>query len=168
MSSSLSPVKIIGWVLFFSFMVLLTRNILFKKSPAYYKNYFREEYRHYSIKQGWKQANTTPFSTIRLFYNSRNMNSEYKANNLLGNFVGFVPLGLLLPFLLPWFRHGIKITVTGFLLSLCYELTQLVLGIGIFDVDDLILNTAGCLAGYIIFFIGFLIAGKERTSVTAG
>jgi glycopeptide antibiotics resistance protein len=147
------PIKIICWILFVFFLALLTKNILFKKKLSYYRNYFHKEYRRYSVKNAWNQANTKPFSTIRLFYNSRNMNTAYKANNLLGNLIGFIPLGILLPFLLPWFRHGIKIILAGFFLSLAYELMQLLFGLGIFDVDDLILNTAGTFTGYCIFYI---------------
>lgn len=164
MTSSPPPIKIIGWIVFVFFLLLLTKNILFKKNIGYYKNYFKREYRQYTIKSGWKQANTTPFSTIKLFYNSRRMNTEYKANNLLGNIIGFIPFGFLLPFLLPWFRHGGKILFAGFLLSMGYELTQLIFGLGIFDVDDLLLNTTGSFLGYIVFFIAFLLFGKREPS----
>ena len=134
-------------------MALLTKNILFKKSPQHYKNYFNREYKRYKVKDGWAKANTKPFSTIRLFYNSRRLNTEYKTNNLLGNLIGFVPLGLLLPLILPWFRNGFKILVAGFLVSLGYETVQLLTGLGVFDVDDLILNTAGAFAGFLLFLI---------------
>jgi glycopeptide antibiotics resistance protein len=156
------PIKIVCWILFIIFLLLLTKNILFKKSPRYYKNYFRREYQHYKTEDGWAKANTRPFSTITLFYNSRQLNPEYKKNNLLGNLFGFVPFGFLVPVLLPWFRHGFKILLAGFLLSLGYEATQLWLGLGIFDVDDLILNTAGSFIGYTIFFITGLITRTRK------
>jgi len=157
------PVKFLCWVLFIVFMLLLTKNILFKKSPRYYKNYFRREYKHYKVKDGWASANTKPFSTIRLFYNSRRMNTEYKTNNLLGNLIGFVPLGLLLPLIIPWFRDGFKILLTGFLVSLGYEATQLLTGLGVFDVDDLILNTTGAFAGFLLFYLFKLIVTTSNT-----
>ena len=91
------------------------------------------------------------------------MNPEYKKNNLLGNLFGFIPFGFLVPVLLPWFRHGFKILLAGFLLSLGYEATQLSLGLGIFDVDDLILNTAGSFIGYAIFFIAGLATRTGKT-----
>lgn len=157
MSLTSSPIRFVLLVLFIIYLAMLTKNILFKKSAGYYKNYFKKEYRHYNIRQGWEKANTKPFSTIKLFYNSRRMNLEYKQNNLWGNFLGFVPLGFFLPWLLRFFRRGIVTIVSGLLLSLCFELMQLILGLGIFDVDDLILNAAGCLAGFIIFFISYKI-----------
>jgi glycopeptide antibiotics resistance protein len=158
-------IKIVCRILFIVFILLLTKNILFKKSPGYYKNHFRSEYRNYTIKDGWKRANTTPFSTIKLFYNSRRMNPKFMKNNLLGNLLGFIPFGLLLPLLMPVFRNLFKVLVAGFLLSLGYETIQLVLDLGIFDVDDLILNTAGTFIGFIIFILTyyfFRIVKKEK------
>ena len=143
-------------------MLVLTKNILFKKNPSYYKNYFKKEYRHYKVKDGWAKANTKPFSTIKLFYNSRRMNTEYRKNNLLGNFAGFIPLGILLPLVLPWFRNGVKIILAGFFISLAYETAQLLFDLGVFDVDDLILNTAGVVAGCLIFFIAKYIFKKKK------
>jgi glycopeptide antibiotics resistance protein len=145
-------IKFILWISFIAFLILLTKNILFKKSPGYYKNNFTKDFRHYSVKQGWEKSNTKPFSTIKLFYNSRNLNSEYKQNNLLGNLLGFVPVGFLLAFLIPFFRKGIYVLMAGFSLSLCFEMTQLVFDLGIFDVDDILLNTTGCFTGYVIYW----------------
>jgi glycopeptide antibiotics resistance protein len=113
------------------------------------------------VKAGWEKANTTPFSTIKLFYNSRRLNTEYKKNNLLGNFAGFIPLGLLLPFMLVWFRNGFTILLTGFFVSLGFESAQLLTGLGVFDIDDLILNTAGCFSGFILFIILRLILKRK-------
>ncbi len=148
------PIKIFLQIAFIIYFLLLTKNILFKNnSPRFYKNYFKHEYKNYKVKDGWQKANTTPFSTIKLFYNSRRLNTEYKQNNLLGNFAGFIPLGLLLPLVLVWFRNGFTILITGFLVSLGFEAVQLLTGLGVFDIDDLILNTAGCFTGFILFII---------------
>jgi glycopeptide antibiotics resistance protein len=168
MHLSSRPIKIICWIIFVFFILLLTKNILFKKGSHYYRNYFRHEYSHYSIKEAWKKANTKPFSTINLFYNSRRLNTEYKMNNLLGNLVGFIPFGFLLPLLLPWFRHGFKVLVAGFLLSLGYETAQLLFDLGVFDVDDLILNTAGSVTGYIIFFMAGLFFRSSKKELATG
>jgi glycopeptide antibiotics resistance protein len=160
-------IKLCLWVIFIAFLLLLTKNILFKKSPGYYKRYFRNEYRHHSVKNAWQHANTKPFSTIQLFYNSRRLNTEYKQDNLLGNLLGFAPVGFLLPFLLPFFRKGIYVLLAGFFLSLGFESTQLVLGLGVFDVDDIILNTTGCFAGYCLFWVSSRIfnPGRQKSVV---
>jgi glycopeptide antibiotics resistance protein len=147
-------IKRFSWVLLLVFLLVLTRVILFKGSLQYYKNYFRTTYHSYHIAEGKKKANFKPFATIKLFYESRRMNMEYKVNNLLGNILLFIPLGFLLPLLVKRFRNIFLIVLTGFLLSVFYECTQLLTGIGIFDVDDMILNTFGTLLGVIIFYIG--------------
>ena len=81
------------------------------------------------------------------------MNIEYKMENLLGNILLFIPLGFLLPLLVKRFRNIFLIVLVGFLLSVFYECTQLLTGIGIFDVDDMLLNTFGTLVGAVIFHI---------------
>lgn len=146
-------IKKFSWVLLLVFLLVLTKVILFKGSPGYYKNYFRTTYHSYTIAEGKRKANFKPFATIKLFYESRRLNMEYKVNNLLGNILLFIPLGFLLPLLVKRFRNFFLILFTGFLLSLFYECTQLITGIGVFDVDDMILNTSGTLVGIIIFYI---------------
>lgn len=143
-------IKAFLWVALFACLLVLSKYILFKKNPGYYKNYFAHEYKRYSVQDGWDKANLHPFSTIRLFSSNR-VSSEYSYKNIGGNIVGFIPIGILLPLLLRgWRRFGWHM-LTVFLLSLCFELAQLFTGIGVFDVDDLILNTAGGIIGYIIF-----------------
>lgn len=66
------------------------------------------------------------------------------ANGLL-----YVPLGLLLPVV--WKRAGLwKVTAAGLVLSAVTELGQPVVGRN-FDTADLIVNTLGAAAGYLIF-----------------
>lgn len=40
-----------------------------------------------------------------------------------------------------------------FLFSLCIETLQLVTKVGVFDVDDLLMNTAGGLAGWVCYCV---------------
>ncbi|MEI9808853.1 MAG: VanZ family protein [Bacteroidota bacterium] len=58
-----------------------------------------------------------------------------------------------MPLLFPFFRRFIWLTGTVFMISLLFETTQLVAGIGVFDVDDLILNTAGGIIGFILYAV---------------
>ena len=79
------------------------------------------------------------------------MREEYKYDNIGGNIIGFIPFGILLPVLFLSLRKIWKTVFTVFCISLLFETTQLLTGLGVFDVDDLILNTAGGLLGYIIY-----------------
>ena len=65
-----------------------------------------------------------------------------------GNIIWFVPFGIYLTF---FKRMPIGMTVLyGFLLSLFIEVMQFVLGAGISEINDLILNTAGAATGALI------------------
>ena len=68
----------------------------------------------------------------------------------IGNLIWFVPLGLVLPALIPC---GKKVVGYGFLLSLAIELSQLMFGTGYTEVEDLILNTLGTAIGYGLFLL---------------
>ncbi|MEO5564388.1 MAG: VanZ family protein, partial [Chitinophagaceae bacterium] len=134
--------RFIVWILLLGCLMVLAKFILFKKSPRYYKRYFLNEYAHYDISEGKKKANIVPFKTIKLMQNER-LKEEYRVDNLAGNIVGFIPLGVLLPLLFVGLRRLWRTTAIVFLISLAFETTQLVTGLGIFDIDDLILNVGG-------------------------
>ena len=48
---------------------------------------------------------------------------------------------------------GLMAVLAGFGLSVTVEVIQLITKVGCFDVDDMILNTAGAALGYLLFFI---------------
>lgn len=67
--------------------------------------------------------------------------------NLVGNIFLLVPIGLLLPLVYPavtW-KKSLAITIVS---GLIIELTQALLMVGIFDIDDVILNALGVMIGY--------------------
>ncbi|WP_327733221.1 VanZ family protein [Streptomyces nojiriensis] len=70
-----------------------------------------------------------------------------------GNLLLGLPFGVLLPVLLPPARGLVRVAVVTVALMTLVELTQGALITGrVFDIDDVILNTAGALIGYV--FIG--------------
>ncbi len=73
--------------------------------------------------------------------------------NLVGNVVGFLPFGFILPILSKKRPNLLLTGVMGCLLSLSVETLQLIGKVGSFDVDDLLLNTAGAVLGYLLFSI---------------
>lgn len=138
------------------YMALLTSKIVFKKnSVRYYKQYFAQEYKHYSIRNGWKKANLVPFRTINMYYKGYQHNNANARYNLLGNLLGFVPLGILLPLAIPFFKRWWAMLLAAIIIPLGFETVQLITGLGIFDVDDLLLNTTGTMTGYILLCMGF-------------
>lgn len=68
--------------------------------------------------------------------------------NLIGNLAMFIPTGIMLPLIYKHLDSLKKTVFTGFSISLAIEIIQLPFSTRCSDIDDLILNTAGCLAGY--------------------
>ena len=115
--------------------------------------FFAEEYgRAPSI--GEYRYNLVPFKEVQRFFKYRETLGTFAViTNLVGNIVGFIPFGLILPIINRRIRNLILIGTLSFELSLVVEVTQLVLKVGIFDVDDLLLNTLGGIIGYTIFYV---------------
>ena len=137
-------------LVFVFYALILFKLILFKRSPGYYKNHFLHHYSWQLVKSNFKSANYTPFATIILFAKSRLQMGDIMAN-LVGNIVGFIPLGILLPVLFRNYNSAKKVIATVFVVSLSFEIVQLFTVLGNFDVDDLMLNTLGGSLGYLIF-----------------
>ena len=65
------------------------------------------------------------------------------------NYILFIPFGFLL-YLCFGEKFGLRVVIAGFLLSVSIELIQLLFNIGLFEFDDMIGNTVGCLIGAVI------------------
>lgn len=78
---------------------------------------------------------------------------------ILLNYVLFMPLGVLL-YLCFGEKFGLRVVMAGFLLSASIEIVQLVFRIGLFEFDDMIDNTVGCLVGAVV---GKLVKKKMAT-----
>ncbi len=107
--------------------------------------------------------NIRPFKEIKRFYEYRyRIGMQYFILNVIGNIVAFVPFGFFLPEVNKRFSNMFLVVTAGMLFSLGVELLQLHFHIGSFDVDDIILNTSGTFAGYILFNIYALIRKIQR------
>ena len=62
--------------------------------------------------------------------------------------VGFLPFGFIVPVMHKKMESFWKVSLLGFMFSLCVETIQLITKVGCFDVDDLMLNTLGAMIGY--------------------
>ena len=72
---------------------------------------------------------------------------------LIGNILMFVPFGILVPVCFRRARSVWKILAVSFSFSLAIETTQLYTHTGLFELVDLLNNTAGGLIGYFLFQI---------------
>ena len=86
-------------------------------------------------------------------------NWRYFSYLFFGNLIWFVPAGILTKL-----KGGQlwQAVLMGFLLSLSIETAQFVVGSGISELDDLILNTLGALLGYLGAAL-YLFLFSERT-----
>ena len=73
--------------------------------------------------------------------------------NVIGNSAMFIPTGIMIPLIYKNLNSFKKTVLTGFMISLSIEIIQLPFAVRCSDVDDLILNTLGCIAGYGIYAI---------------
>jgi len=150
--------KAILWIVLIAYMAVLIKLILVKKSAGYIKQHISNSIYHFSwkaIKANMRNGyfNAKPFVTIKMYIVS-NMPPQYSpVSNLLGNVVGFIPLGILLPLLFPRLRSATATIFCVLLVSFCFEVFQLLTMTGVCDIDDLILNTAGGIIGYLFFLL---------------
>jgi glycopeptide antibiotics resistance protein len=106
--------------------------------------------------------NLIPFKEIKRFWNYRHEVGLFAmVTNLFGNVIIFIPFGFFLP-MASKYRNFLTTLFWGFGLSLCVETFQLISKVGSFDVDDLMLNTLGCIIGHILFSV--LIAIRKLGS----
>lgn len=147
----LKTVRWIAGILLLCFLIILSKFILFKNFNGRYGEVFNTSINKRVINEGIRTANFKPFSTIQLFSKSRRLRTEYKIDNLGGNVIGFIPIGFLLCIIISSSSRNVLVVFGTFGISLFFELVQLLTGWGVFDVDDLILNTFGGLLGLLIF-----------------
>ncbi len=98
-------------------------------------------------------VNLIPFDTISVYYNGFIHHKSYSfiaLTNLIANLIIFLPMGLFLPLLFNQ-KNLFRFSFIMIIMLIGVELLQLILKIGIFDIDDIILNFAGAFIGYILF-----------------
>ncbi|ACA54517.1 VanZ family protein [Clostridium botulinum] len=110
--------------------------------------------------QRFVTASTSEFNRIYLVpFSSSEVIMPYVFNIIMT-----IPLGFLLPLIWKQFRTIKKVALSGFLLSLCIELSQLFTQSRTTTTDDLIMNTLGAIIGYFIFKAFFHIILKKNSN----
>lgn len=109
-------------------------------------------------------SNLIPFKSILPYLLGKN-GFLIAILNIGGNIVLFIPIGLLLPIVFSKIRW-IKILFIAFASGLCVENIQAILHIGIFDIDDVLLNGLGVIIGYWINNIFINLSIKTKKTIT--
>lgn len=135
MSKYLRYIFIVGFVIYLVFMLWL---MFFQRQPTY--NYM---------------INLIPFDTINMMIDY--LSSPYRFNviyaleNLFGNIVLFAPIGVFLPAIWKKQRTFRVFFVTSALSIITAEAIQYFTCLGMADIDDLLLNMIGAVAGFYFF-----------------
>jgi glycopeptide antibiotics resistance protein len=143
-----------GWFLFYIYIILLSYFLFF--SEHYGRDCINQEYRY----------NLQLFKEIKRFIEYREqLGVESFIVNILGNVLAFTPFGFFISALNKKYRRLFFVAFFSALFSLCVEGIQLLLRVGIFDVDDVVLNTIGGMGGYLIYLIltGLLNRSSQKS-----
>ncbi len=126
-------------------------------------------------------SNLVPFASILQLL--RETPAVFAFENIVGNLVLFVPLGVLLPFLFAELRRPAALLWRAGVISLLIEGTQFLTRARSVDVDDVILNTTGAIVGLGVYmmatamlkripsgaqFLGRLASTDRREPLLAG
>lgn len=128
--------RFLGWLLFILYLFLLAYFLFF--SEAYGRMAGTEEYRY----------NLRLFQEIRRFIRYREELGIFSfLVNVFGNVLAFAPFGFCLPLINKRENRLLRVLFLTMAFSLMIETLQLVYRVGIFDVDDVFLNTVGGVLG---------------------
>jgi glycopeptide antibiotics resistance protein len=97
-------------------------------------------------------VNLEPFTIFKI-YNLSN-------TQIVGNFIMLMPLGFYFPMLYKKLSHFFIVLFVCFFVSFTIELLQLVTSYRSADVDDVLLNTSGAFAGFIVYKLMSLVFKK--------
>jgi glycopeptide antibiotics resistance protein len=144
-------IHVLCWFLFVIYLLALAYFLFFAESTG--RTFSDRTY----------QYNLRLFREIRRFVvYRRQLGFLAVALNLAGNVLAFVPFGMFLPLLVRSARRFAKTLVCGFSFSLLVEIIQLFSKVGSFDVDDILLNTAGTVCGYVLFLLLYVWHRKNK------
>ncbi len=131
-----------GRILFFIYLLILI-----------YFLFFSDRYGRTSG-TGYYRYNLVPFNEIkRYILYSDKFTSEQLLVNIMGNIGAFLPFGFFVPITLEGYKSFLKVTFLSLAFSACVESIQLIMRVGSFDVDDIILNTTGGALGFFLYFL---------------
>lgn len=136
--------NIYGKIIFIIYSLLLVWLILFKMA--------------FSLEDIELFKGAVEFNLIPFYYDNETGRTHMR--EVVMNVIVFVPFGVYLNMLV----NSLKKTILfGFAASLGFELMQLVLAIGSFDITDLLTNTTGALVGGAVYLlIGKIVRDKSK------
>lgn len=146
--------KVLMLSLFFTYISGILYYTLF--NPLYNRNFAVTGLTLKAFVNYLKSCNFIPFKTIssyvkQFFIFSEEITQEVILLNLIGNFICLIPLCMFIPFFFKKFKKRKMFIFLIILIAFTIELFQLITMNGAFDVDDIILNSTGCILFYLLF-----------------
>ena len=135
---------------FFSAYLFLLIKLLFLQLDFHWSVIDVHIHRNGSARKLLAMTNLVPFYKILYYARGREAYSVGLIN-VVGNIAMFVPMGLALPYFFTGLRKAKHLAAAAALISLSAEMMQLITATGVFDIDDVVLNTAGALVGCWLF-----------------
>jgi len=130
-----------------AYSAILIKFVVFKATPTIRMGHLRLKF----AGPHTGPANLIPFNTIVPQVIGQG-NHLINMVNLIGNMIPFMLIGLLAPLVFRSISWQ-KALVLGVITGLTFEVMEVIFRVGIFDVDDVILNAFGIMVGYGVFVI---------------
>lgn len=140
--------RFLSIVIFIIYCAILIKVMVFKDMPTIQIGQLMLNFSGTNSGHG---PNFVPFKTI-LPYLLGHKGLIIAGVNLIGNIALLVPIGFLVSFIYPNLKWK-NLLLIAIVAGLCIELPQVALGVGIFDIDDILLNALGVMVGYWAFLI---------------
>lgn len=156
--------QLISIFLLIIYCLILIKIMVFKDMPTIRIGHLMLNFSGTSAGQG---PNLVPFKTI-LPYLLGHKGLIIAGVNLVGNIALLVPIGFLIPFIKHHFQWK-NLLLIAIISGLTIEMIQVILGVGIFDIDDIILNALGVMIGYwsFLIFAKWLRSKNYKAIITA-
>ena len=142
-------------IVFLLYCLLLIKVILIKYPLSMIEDILAEQH-NIAFSDRMSASNFTLFNTIG-YYIQGKPSWNIAIQNLVGNFVPFIPFGALLPASIKSCKPFFKAILCFVGFSLLIEVAQFFTYLGVFDVDDILLNTLGAITGLCVYKIGHIL-----------
>ena len=139
-----------------AYSAILIKFVVFKAIPTLRIGHLRLRFGGSHTGPG----NFVPFKTIVPLLTGRG-NHLIAMVNLFGNIIPFMPIGLLVPLIFSPISWQMMLAL-GVIVGLTFEAMEVILRVGIFDIDDVILNALGVILGYAAFVLLRRVAQPRR------
>ena len=141
------------WIVFLIYMIYVAQHIVFKRLELFNTPMLISLIREDGIGVLFRVANFIPFKTIVEYvehYMTRDIPTRIIYMNLIGNILAFIPMGMIIPELKKSYEDLRSVVRYSLKIIIGVEFSQLLLFVGTFDIDDMILNMIGVFIGYLL------------------